>query len=134
MAGRQVSIPVVTYVQALLALASGGLAQSASLTLTVALTQGWEIRVPVQFSHVGSISADPIVNVYRSFDGGVNYESQPFQQVALWRVTGGGSRTSVLALPTGQYYLQLTNAGPHSACFGVLTQEVITALQHLSAA
>ena len=119
-----VSTPVSTWVAQLLALSGGGVNQSASLTVTVHLTQGWEIQIPIQFSHVGSISADPVINVYSSMDGGATFDSNPFAVFVLPRVPGsaGGSRQQTMRLTTGQYCLQLLNSGPNSAMFGVLTR------------
>lgn len=121
------SRPVVTWVAQLLALASGGVNQSSSLTVTVHLTQGWEIQIPIQFSHQANISADPLINVYPSSDGGVNFDSNPFVAFGLARTPGGaGGRQQTIVLSTGQYCLQLLNSGPNSAFFGVPTAQVFT--------
>jgi hypothetical protein len=119
------SRPVSTWVAQLLALS--GIAQSASLTVTVNITGAWEAQIPIIFSHAASQSADPTVNVYASMDGGATYDSNPFTQFSLARTpTGAGSRQQSLRLSTGQYAIQLVNAGPSSAFFGVGTQLQIT--------
>lgn len=123
-----VAKPVAGYVAQLLALAAGGVAQSSSLTLTVDARTYWEAQVPIAVSHVGSISADPVVNVFTSMDGGATFDSQPFQVMSLQRVSGGGQRRASLRFSTGYYLVQLLNAGPNSACFAVDTQMVITAV------
>lgn len=126
-----VSTPVSTWVATLLALASGGVNQSASLTVTVHLTQGWEIQIPIQVSHQANISADPVVNVFTSNDGGVTFDSNPFISFSVARASGGGGRIQSLRLTTGQYCIQLLNSGPNSAFFGVLTQLVVTGVSNV---
>lgn len=122
------STPVVTFVAQLLTLANGGVAQSGSLTATVHVTAGWQIQIPILFSHAGSISADPLVNVFSSMDGGVTFDSNPFITFVAPRVPGatGGGRQTALRLSTGQYCLQLINSGPNSANFGIGTQAVLS--------
>lgn len=126
------STPTITYVSTLMSLT--GVNQSSSLTVTINVV-GWEAQVPIQFSHLGSISADPILNIFRSMDGGANWDSNAWQSFALPRAGGvgnpvSGSRTTSVTLPTGQYVLQLLNSGPNSALFAVLTQLVITAVNN----
>lgn len=128
-----VSTPVCAWVASLQALTvgAGGVNQSASLTVTVALTQGWEIQIPIQFSHQANISADPVIRVFASGDGGTTYDSNPFTAFSLPRLVGGGGRISSIRLTTGNYCLQLLNSGPNSAVFGVLTQLVVTGVNNV---
>lgn len=123
------SRPVCAWVAQLLALASGGVNQSASLTVTVHLTQAWEAQIPIQFTHGANISADPVVNVFASSDGGTTYDSNPFTSFGLARTPGAaGGRIQQIRLSTGNYCLQLLNSGPNSAFFGVLTQMFVTGI------
>jgi hypothetical protein len=125
-----VSTPVSTWVASLLTLT--GVNQSSSLTVTVHVTAGWEVQIPIQFSHNATVSADPVCSVYASMDGGANYDSNPFTVFVLPRTAGGGGmRQTSIRLSTGQYCLQLLNSGPNSQLFAVLTQLVITAIQNV---
>lgn len=108
-------------------MAGSGVAQSASLTATIFLTLAHKFRIPFacQFSNV---SADPIVNVYPSSDGGNGFDSDPMLPISIGRVSGGTGQRSVV-LDGGIYAVQLLNSGPNSAVFRVLTQEVLTAYE-----
>lgn len=131
-----VSTPVSTWAATLMALSAGGVSNSGSITVTVHVTAGWEIQIPIQFSHV-TASADPVVKIYASMDGGLTFDSNPFTSFSLgrnWVLGAGaqtGSRQTSIRLTTGQYCLQLTNAGPYSSAFAVLTQLVVTAVQNV---
>jgi hypothetical protein len=124
-----VSTPVAAWVAQLQALSAGGVNQSASLTVTVHLTQAWEIQIPIQYSHQANISADPIVFVFSSGDGGTTYDSNPFTAFSIARTPGAaGGRIQTIRLSQGNYCIQLLNSGPNSAFFGVLTQMVVTSV------
>lgn len=112
------STPVITWVASLMA--GTAVNQSSSLTATLSLTGGWEIQIPiaVQFSNV---SADPVVSIYPSMDGGATYDVTPMTSFAVGRVTTGKGQASI-RLTTGQYAIQLLNSGPNTATFMVLTQ------------
>jgi len=120
------STPVLAWTASLIG-SSTGANQSASLTTTVNITQGWEIQIPVkvQFSNV---SADAVINAYPSNDGGNAFDGNPAFSISVARVSGGGATQTSIRLPVGQYALQLLNSGPSSATFQVLTQMVITAI------
>jgi hypothetical protein len=119
-----VSTPVLAYVSALLA--GAGVAQSSSLTVTVHLTSGWEIQIPVQFQCT-TVSADPSVIIYSSSDGGVSYDTTSFSSFSIARVANSTTQASI-RLPVGQYVLQLLNSGPNTATFYVQTAQVLTAI------
>src|SRR3954454_5813390 len=108
-----VSTPTLAWTASLIA-GSTGATQSASLTTTVNITNGWEVQVPVkiQFSNV---SADAVINAYPTNDGGAAYDSNPAFSISVARATGGGLRQTSIRLPVGQYALQLLNSGPSSA-------------------
>ena len=123
-----VSTPVVAWVASILT--STGVNQSSSLTVTVNITSAWEVLLPVrvQFSNV---SADPIISVYPSNDGGTTYDTTAFTTFSVSRISGGGAGQASLRLPTGQYVIQLLNSGPNSASFIVGTQMVMTAVNNV---
>lgn len=126
-----VSTPVYAWVAALLT--GGGVAQSSSLTVTVNLTSGWEIQVPVGFLPT-TISADPTVNVYASSapgsGGGANFDTVAFASFSITRVANTQTQASI-RLPAGVYVLQLLNSGPNTATFYVQTQQILTAINNL---
>jgi len=122
-----VSTPVLSWVASVMA--GSSLAQSSSLTATVNITAGWELQLPVacQFSNV---SADPVINVYPSMDGGANYDTTPLTSFSIGRVSSGKGQASI-RLSTGQYALQLINSGPNTATFQVLTAAIVTAINNV---
>lgn len=119
-----VSTPVAAWTASIMA--GTAVNQSSSLTATINITAHWEIQVPVavQFSNV---SADPVVIVYPSMDGGANYDTTPMTSFAIGRVSSGKGQASI-RLATGQYALQLLNSGPNTATFQVLTPMVLSAI------
>lgn len=120
------STPISTYIATIMA--ASGVAQSSSITASFNLASAYEIQVPVrcQFSNV---SADPVINVYASMDGGTNYDTTPLQSFSIARIASGTAQASI-RLGTGQYVLQMLNSGPNSALFSILTCEVITAINN----
>lgn len=121
-----VSVPLITWISSLMGTATAT-SQSGSLTATVNLTAGWEIQIPIMISWKSGVSADAIVNVYASNDGGANYDSNPIISMPLARA-GGGSARGTLKLPTGQYALQILNSGPSTGSAAILTAQVLTGI------
>ena len=81
----------------------------------------------VQFSNV---SADPVISIYPSMDGGANYDTTAMTSYSVGRIATGKGQASI-RLSTGQYAIQLLNPGPNTATFMVLTQLVISAIQNV---
>lgn len=100
--------------------------QSSSLTATIVNTAGYEIQVPIRV-RFSNVSADPVITVYRSTDNGTNFDTTGITSFSVARVAAGTGQTS-LSLTTGVYALQLTNSGPNTATFQILTQLVVTAI------
>jgi hypothetical protein len=126
-----ISTPVTAWVATLLA--ATGTNQSTSLTVTVNITAGWEVQIPVQVQY-SNVSADAVVNVYSSMDGGANYETSPLMSFSLPSVTNLPATRLVkssIRLTTGQYAIQLLASGSSSESFAVLTQAVITAINNV---
>jgi len=119
-----VSTPVKTWVTQL----NAGAIISAgnSMTLTVHLTQGWEIQIPVGVRYSSNVSLATLVNVYPSSDGGVSFDSLPLLAFSIPTLASGRQVQSI-RLSTGQYCIAITSSSPVPSCF-VLTQEVITAV------
>ena len=122
-----VSTPVVAWVASIMA--STGVNQSSSLTVTVNITSAWEVLVPfrVQFSNV---SADPVVNIYPSNDGGTTYDTTAMSSFSIGRIASGTGQATI-KLSTGQYVIQILNSGPNSASITVGTQVVMTAINNV---
>lgn len=121
-----VSVPVATWVASLQALT--GVQYSASLYFSVNVTAGWEIQIPVQV-RFSLVSADPIINVYPSSDGGANYDTTPMTSFSVTRLASA-TRMASIRLPTGQYLLQYQHSGSNSGSVAVLTAMVITAVNN----
>jgi hypothetical protein len=120
-----VTTPALAWTASLLGSFTGA-NQSASLTVTVNLTQGWEVQIPVN-ARFSNVSADPVINAYPSNDGGATYDSNPAFSISIARAAGAIRQTSI-RLPVGQYAIQILNSGPNSASFQVLTAMVVTAI------
>lgn len=123
-----VANPVLAWTAALLG-SFTGVNQSASLTVTLNITQGWEVQVPVNI-RFSNVSADAVINAYPSNDGGNSYDSNPSFSISLARAAGATRQTSI-RLPVGQYAIQILNSGPNSASVQVLTAMVVTAIQNV---
>ena len=121
-----ISTPVLAYVATILALASGGVAQSTTILATVNFNTAWEGQIPIQIRY-SNVSADAVIFVYPSNDGGVTFDTDPMTSFSIPRAQGTTRQVSV-RLPTGQYQLALLNSGPDSASFAVLTQQLLSAV------
>lgn len=105
--------------------------QSGSLTVTVNITNNWEINVPVQISWKSGVSADAVINAYPSSDGGVTYDVNPAFSISIARGTVSSvTRQTSIRLPTGQWALQILNSGPSTGSAAVITAAIITAIQN----
>lgn len=120
------SKPVAAWVAAIMA--GTAVNQSSSLTATVNITSEWAIQIPFAFQF-SNVSADPVINIYRSMDGGATYDTTPMNSFSIGRVSTGKGQASIV-LPTGQYCFQLLNSGPNTATGMVLTYLVITAFNN----
>ena len=123
-----VSTPLATWVATLLALTGGNI--STNTYVSVNITAGWEIQIPVQI-RMSAVSADPVISVLPSMDGGASYDTTPFVSFSVARISGGGTRQASIRLSTGQYLLQITTSGPNSQSVAVLSQLVITAINNV---
>lgn len=124
------AIPIITWASTIQAGVAVG--QSGSFTFTVNLTQAWQYKIPVGILFPTNVSAGPQINVYRSTDGGVSYDTVPLQPIGLPRQSGGSARCSI-KLETGQYCVQVlvgggSGAGAQTWSISVNTQELITAV------
>lgn len=122
-----VSTPVIAWTASIMV--GTAVNQSSSLTATVAITAGFELQLPVavQFSNV---SADPVISVYPSMDGGASYDTTPMTSFSVGRIATAKGQASI-RLSTGQYAIQLLNSGPNTATMMVLTAAVVTAINNV---
>lgn len=122
-----VAIPQLGYIAALMAVTAT--TQSGSLTATAAITQGWEINIPVEMTWKSGVSADGVINAFPSSDGGASYDNNPAFSISIARSTTSSvtKRTSI-RLPTGIWALQILNSGPSTGSVAIDTAQVITAI------
>lgn len=120
---------VSTVVKAWVAtLNAGGAAGAAgsSKTVTVNLTQGFEIQVPLGVRYGTGVSLATPVNVYPSCDGGATFDTEPLISYSIPAVASVNKVASI-RLTTGMYAIQMIASSP-SVTFFCFTQEVITAI------
>ena|SRR5438445_8981 len=118
-----VSTPVKTWVATLNA--GGFISQSQSKTVTVNITQAWEVQVPLGVRYGTNVSLATLVQIYPSNDGGATFDTVPL--LAFTIPTGAStSKIASVRLTTGMYAIQMQSSSP-STTFYTLTQEVVTA-------
>jgi hypothetical protein len=105
--------------------AGGFISHGQSLTVTVNLTAGWEIQVPVGVRYGSGVSLASAVFAYPSNDGGATFDTEPIAAMSV-PATASVNKVGSLRLTTGIYAIQVQSSSP-STTFFVLTQEVITA-------
>jgi hypothetical protein len=126
-----VSNPVKAWVATLTAggFVSHGTGAGRCLTLTIALTQGWEIQVPLGVRYGSNVSLATQVNILPSSDGGTNFDSAPLFSFSIPTLASANQVYSV-RLTTGIYVIQMVASSP-STTFFALTQEVTTAVANV---
>ena len=105
--------------------AGGFISHGQSLTVTVNLTAGWEIQIPLGARYGTNVSLASAVFAYPSNDGGVTFDTEPIAAASIPAIASV-NKVASLRLTTGQYAIQIQSSSP-STTFFVLTQEVITA-------
>jgi hypothetical protein len=116
--------PVKAWVAQLFA--GGFISHGQSLTLTVALTQGWEIQIPVEIRYGTNVSFGAAFYVYPSSDGGASFDTEPLLAFGS-RTLANSSIRSTVKLTTGIYAMRVLISSP-SVTVRVLTAEVLTAV------
>lgn len=110
--------------------AGNSTAASAYWTHTIAVTAGFEARVPIRWCGTTDNSAGPEIYAYRAAlippAGTAPYETEGRLKYVFPR-TSNATKTKVVELDTGMWVLAVLNGGPWPATFMCLTQEVITA-------
>lgn len=115
--------PVKTWVSTLNA--GGFISSGQSLTVTVNITQQWEIQVPCGVRYGSNVSLAVAVFVYPSNDGGATFDTEPLVAFTI-PTTASVNKVASVRLSTGMYAVRLLSSSP-STSFYVFTQEVITA-------
>ena len=104
-----------------------GTNQSSSVTATVNVLTAWELILPIQ-CQMSNVSADPVVNIYPSPDGGNTYDTTIWSSFLIARISGGGLGQASVRLPRGLYAIQMISSGSSSQTFKILTAEMVTAI------
>ena len=123
-----VSTPVMAWVASIMT--GTGANQSSNVTATIQITAGWEFQLPVQ-CQFSAVSADPVILIYPSMDGGTTYDTTAMTSFSIARISGGGLGQASIRLSTGQYAIQMQTSGPNSQTFKILTAAVVTAISNV---
>jgi len=118
-----VATPVLAYTASLIA--GTPVAAGSSLTVTVNITNGWEIQVPIAIRYTGA-SLDTGVFAYPSSNGGATFDNQPIVAFAIPAVNASTQQASI-RLSTGMYAIEVRSSSL-SITIQVLTQQRITAI------
>lgn len=127
-----IATPVLAWISTIQA--NTGLTNTANLTVTVNITSGWQIVVPVRVltPNTTGISSGATISVYRSLDGGNNYDNIAIAPMGLPRPTAASmTQQASLKLETGQYAIQIQAGGNSVAStwtVSVLTCQVLTSI------
>lgn len=105
--------------------AGGFISHGQALTVTVHLTQGWEIQIPIGVRYGSGVSLASAVFAYPSNDGGASYDTEPIAAMSI-PATASVNKVGSIRLTTGQYVIVVLSSSP-STTFFILTQEIITA-------
>lgn len=103
--------------------------QSTSVTATICCTGGFETLVGFLIK-MSNVSADQVIKVYASNDGGTNFETNPSNQFTVPRAANAVVR-GTFRLPGGIWAIQFLNSGPNSGTFQIVTQQVLSAYQNV---
>lgn len=103
-------------------------AGSSYITATIANVTVEEVRVPFYFVQASNVSAGPEVEVYRSTDGGGNFDTIAAPPFGITRASSTQDQKTLL-LDGGVYAFAMCSGGPNTATLGVNTAEVLTAYE-----
>lgn len=109
--------------------AGGFLSRGQTKTVALNITQGWEAQVMAGVVFGTSVSNAQDVSVYRSTDGGANYESVPLYAFSISQNPAATDRVS-FNLSTGQYILGIeADLSTNSLTVFFPTYAVITSIE-----
>lgn len=115
---------IIAYISTLHAPAP--VAGSSYVTVTIDNITAEELRVPFYFVQAANVSAGPEVEVFRSTDGGNNFDTVASPVFSITRASGAVSQKSIV-LDGGVYAFKICSGGPNTCTVGVNTVEVLTA-------
>lgn len=99
--------------------------QSAFQTVTIDFRTAENVRLNWYGVQDANVSAPPELDVYRSADGGVSFESIAMSSVAFTLAASAVDRKT-LAIDGGLYALVMQSGGPNTATLGIETCEILT--------
>jgi hypothetical protein len=102
------------------------LSHGQSITVTVNITQEWEIQVQVGVVFGSNVSLGPGIFVYPSSSGANNFDTEALVGFSI-ATTASANRRASIRLTTGQYAIQVVASSPSVTVY-IHTQEVITAI------
>lgn len=101
-------------------------AASAWHTVTVDLRTAEWLRVPFRAVQNATVTNGPELHIYRSADGGANFETIAMTAISLARSPSSDDR-QILQLEGGLYVLAMQAGGPNTATLGIETCEILSA-------
>lgn len=122
-----VSNPVKAWLATLSA--GGFISHGQALTITINLTQGWEIQVPIGVRYGSNVSLAQAINVYASDDGGATFDTLPLFALSI-PTKASANQVVTIRLTTGMYAIAAFSSSPSTTVFA-LTQELITAINNV---
>ena len=106
--------------------AGSAVAAGGSLTVTVNITQGWEVQVPCFARYAANVSLATAVYVFPTSNGGATFDTEPLVSFSISSATASVHKQGTVRLTTGMYAIQIQTSSP-SVSIGCLTCEVVTA-------
>ena len=106
--------------------AGSNIATSAYITFSFQLTAGFEAWVPIRCVTTANVSAGAEVYVWRSMDGGANWETLATLAEVFPRASSTNAQKGI-RLDTGQYLIGVLTGGPNGVTVMMETAWVVTA-------
>jgi len=94
---------------------TGANGQSAYITGTFVITQEFEANVPIRILSPTTWSADAVVSVFRSSDGGNSWETEGTVKTTISAIGSATDNTRMINLPTGHYLIKILTGGGHAS-------------------
>ena len=120
-----VATPVLTWSASLHS--GSGIAASTIMSAILAITQGWEARVPIRVFYASQVSNDVVVSVFPTRDGGANYDTIVMTSFSIARTVSAAVQQSIVLPGPGIYQIQVLNSGPNVGSLQIPTFEIVTA-------
>ncbi len=95
------------------------------ITATIDFRTAEKFWIDFRGAQAGDVTSPPELDIYRSSDGGVSFESVAMSSTTFARVASADDR-KVIELDGGFYALAMQAGGPNTATLGIETCEVLT--------